>query len=91
MVYFFDRYQSFEDFYETLYRGNEIEFSYNGQNFFILPIFDDSHSVIGVSFGIAYSGKKVKCFSKADLYNVKIGNEFFGNILDRIEITFYAF
>ena len=91
MLHFFDIYNSFEDFFETLYRGNEIEFSYNGKSFFILPIFKDAHSVIGVTFGNAYSDKKVECFSKEDLYNIQIGNDLFGNIFDKIETTFYAF
>ena len=91
MLDFFSLYGSFEEFYETFFRGNEVEFIYRGQQYYILPIWNASKTVTGVYFGKAYGENEIQCFSKEELYNVRIEDSTLGNILKEIKIKFYAF
>ncbi len=87
---FFELYKSFDYFYDSILRGNEIEFLYKEKQYYILPHFDKS-CVIGVCFGEAYSDDEKIYFSFDELYNAPIENTTFDKILNEIEIKFYAF
>ena len=39
---FFSIYESFDFFYSSFFRGNEVEFIYENNRFYLLPIFDNS-------------------------------------------------
>ena len=71
-MFLLDLYHSFEEFYESFFRGNEIEFTYKDDRFFILPIYNQREEVIGVRLGAAYREYEVNCFSKNDLLNALI-------------------
>ena len=88
---FFDLYKTFDDFYDTLLRGNEIEFLYNEKHFSILPCFDENEKVTGVCFGEAYTDNDKIYFSSNELYNAPIENTTLDKILNEIEIKFSAF
>ncbi len=80
-------FNSFDDLYESIFRGNEIEFQYGEKQYYILPYFNKSGIVIGVLFGEAYSEKDLICFSKEELYNARIENTNFGTVFSQIKIT----
>ena len=87
MAKFFDLYDSFDDFYETFLRGNEIEFLYEGERYCILPTFNDSKKADGVIIGKAYDDHEQRCASMESLYNATIADRVFGDILEKIEIV----
>ncbi len=88
---FFDLYKSFDDFYDTMLRGNETEFFYNEKHFYILPHFDENEKVTGVYFGEAYTDNDKIYFSSDELYNAPIEDTTLNKILGELEIKFYAF
>lgn len=88
---FFDLYKSFDEFYNTMLRGNEVEFIYNEKHFYILPHFDENEKVTGVCLGEAYTDDEKIYFSSGELYNATIGNTTNCKILGEIKIKFYAF
>ena len=88
---FFDLYKTFDDFYDTLLRGNEIEFLYNEKHFFILPHFDENKKVTGVYLGEAYTDNEKIYFSSGELYNALVEDTTLKKIINKIEIKFYAF
>ena len=90
MPKFYDLYKSFDDFYDTLMRGNEVEFIYNDNRYFILPIYKDK-SVFGVWFGKEYSDPVPEFYSKEDLLLAKIDSFKLKEVLDVIEIVWYNF
>ena len=89
MSKFFSLYNTFEDFYATFYRGNEVEFVYNEERYFVLPMFDDSQNICGVVFGQENTDYETICKSTQDLYNATISETFLGNILDEIEVVWH--
>ena len=91
MCNFFELYNSFDEFFDTFFRGNEIEFLYQNKRFYILPIYNEDKSVMGVSIGIAYGKTELICLSKNELYNAWIDKSIFGNILQEIEIVWNNF
>ena len=91
MFKFYDLYSSFEEFYESFFRGNEITFHFEQEDYYIFPLFNDSKKVYAVMVGKAYDDNETVCFSKAELLNWKIGGFYFHDILERIDITFYNF
>ena len=89
MSKFFSLYNTFEDFYATFYRGNEVEFVYNEERYFVLPMFDDSQNICAVILGKENDDNEIICKSEQDLYNAPISKTVLGNILDEIEIVWY--
>ena len=87
MSKFLDLYNSFDDFYETFYRGNEVEFLYNGEHYYILPQYNDQKKIIGIIVGNDNEGGDIICSSKLELYTVPIASLIFGDILGEIEIV----
>ena len=88
---FYSLYNSFESFFDSFFRGNEIEFLYDNEHFFILPMYDNNHNVVGVEFGKANCKHSQKIFSKDDLFNAKMGDTSLGLIIDYLEIIWYNF
>ena len=88
---FFSIYASFDNFYNSFFRGNEVEFIYENDSYYLLPIFNNSKKVIGVCFGKAYANIDIECRSKDELYHVQINGSFLGDILDKIVITWHNF
>ena len=88
---FYSLYNSFEEFFDSFYRGNEVEFIYNNEQFFILPIYSNEQNVVGVRFGKSYCDIEQLCFSKEDLFNVRISQDSFGGIVDQIKIIWHNF
>ena len=89
MPNFYSLYSSFDDFYSKFYQGNEIEFLYNGEHYYILPTFDDQKNINGVLIGKDTDEQDLICKSKEDLYYSKIAGTLFGYILDKIQIVWY--
>ena len=88
---FFDLYKTFDDFYDTLLRGNEVEFIYNEKHFYILSHFDENEKVTGVYLGEAYTDNDKTYFSLNELYNAPVEDTTLKKIINEIEIKFYAF
>ena len=82
-------YNSFDELYETMLRGNEIEFEYDRKCYFLLPYFEQNR-VVGTMIG-EKDKEEVVCMSKEELYNLKIANSLFGEIVSRINILWYDF
>ena len=78
-------YNSFDEFYETMLRGNEIEFEYNTERYFLLPHYEDEE-IVGIMIGKAGTNHKLVCLSKQALYNTKIDGCLFGELLSDINI-----
>ena len=91
MSTFYNIYRTFHDFYETILRGNEVEFAYDNEIYHILPYFHNGQ-VIGAAFG--KNGKDcidIPYLSQEELYNAKIGTASLRDILSLINIVWYNF
>ena len=84
---FSDLYQTFEDFYNSFFRGNEVEFLYNGNRFCIFPKYNSSKRVIGVFVGKAYDEQEIFCASKEELYKASLGDSSLGEAIEKIKIV----
>lgn len=91
MYKYYELYNSFEELFNTVLRGNEIEFLYNKKHFFILPYRDSCGKVIGVCFGEAYKDNDIICTTLKELYNARIENTTLSTVLNEIEIFWYNF
>ena len=81
------KFNSFEELYETMFRGNEIEFKYNQKRYGLFPLFSETEQkVIGTTFGESYSDDEIISLTKEDLYNIKIDDALFGDIVPDLEI-----
>lgn len=89
MFYFFDLYLDFHHFYNSFFKGNEIEFIYKSKRYYIVPHYDDNDEIIGVELGEANSTVNTICLSTSGLYNAAIGDTVFGEALSNIEIVHY--
>ncbi|MBE6644873.1 MAG: hypothetical protein E7612_05780 [Ruminococcaceae bacterium] len=87
MLNFYDLYDSFDSFYDSFFRGNEVEFLYNNTLYCVLPVFDDSNNVSGVLIGKENDEQESICYSKEELYCAKISETFLGCILNEIKIV----
>lgn len=85
MSNFNNLYHSFKEFYETFFRGNEVEFVYKNKKFYLLPAYSDS-KISGICFGTSENTDEQFCNSLDDLYNLKIEDDILGNIIDHIDI-----
>ena len=85
-----DLYNSFHELYDSILRGNEMEFMYNGKRYYILPCFNDAN-VNGCCFGEAYADVQVFCGSEQELYRAKVGNALLGEIISEVSILWYNF
>ncbi len=88
---FYELYNSFEDFYNTILRGNEIEFVYNKKQFYIIPYYDINGKVIGACLGEASSDNDMLCLSSDELYKASVENSIFNLILEEIDIIWSNF
>lgn len=86
MVSFYSKYSSFDDFYDTMFRGNEIEFKYDDKLYYVLPYFHDNE-ISGIMFGESAKEQNKICLTKNELYYADIGDSFFGEILSDIDIV----
>ena len=89
MSKFTDLYSSFDDFYETFYRGNEVEFLYKDEHYYVLPKFNLEKGITGIVIGKENGNRDVVCFSKNELYTASIAGLTFCSILDEIEIIWH--
>jgi hypothetical protein len=80
---------SLEEMTETLRRGNEIEFSYEGKDYYILPEWDNGN-ICGYQVGEAYCDSIVYS-NEMDLGNHIINGKKLKNILSKITIKFRNF
>ena len=89
MTKFFDYYSSFEEFFDSLLRGNEIEFLFKSKRYYLLPVFSASQDVDGVVIG------NLECetyyHSKAEVCKHTIEGLPLIDILDEIEIVWRNF
>ena len=87
MSKFLNLYDSFDEFYNSFFQGNEVEFLYNGDRYCILPVFDDFKNVCGVLIGKENDEHDLICKSKEELYYSQISNTFFGAILHDVDFV----
>jgi len=89
MNIFSNLYNSFDEFYDTFLRGNEIEFIYKNTKYSILPLYNNeiANEVIGVEVCEFESDNVIRCLSRLELYNAIINGDPFHEILCNIEIT----
>ena len=87
MANFYSLYNSFEEMYDTMFRGNEIEFVYKQKRYCLLPHFNDNE-IVGVIFG-EFGNEKTVFLSKQELYHLKIEDDSFCNILSKIDIIWH--
>ena len=86
MLNFFDLYDSFDSFYDSFFRGNEVEFLYNTL-YCIIPVFDNLDNVSGVLIGKQNDEQDSIYHSKNELFYAQISETFLGDILNDIEIV----
>ncbi len=89
MSKFTELYESFEEMYDSMLRGNEIQFSYNGKSYYLLPCFDENEKVESVYLGLAYTDFEEKYSSMHELYNARIDDSVLGEILPKAEIIWH--
>lgn len=87
---FNDEYNSLSELYNSILRGNEIQFQYDKKNYYILPNYDKKR-VVGVCFGEAYTENEIVCFSENELYNARIENTILGKVTSQINIVWKNF
>lgn len=90
MIGFYSIYKSFDEFYDTMFRGNEIEFKYNQKRYYLLPHFE-GQEIVGTCVGESETNNECIYLTKAELYNAKIENVSFCEILTMIDICWYNF
>lgn len=88
---FYFLYDSFEAFFNSFLRGNEVEFMYNNRHFVVLPIFNNDKKIVGVKIGESDCEQEQMCFSQEELFNVTIDGKPFGNLVEHIKIIWYNF
>ncbi|MBR6406964.1 MAG: hypothetical protein IKS19_00015 [Clostridia bacterium] len=88
---FYDAYKSFSELYNTVLRGNEIEFVCNSKHYYILPHWGENNLADGACFGEACADNNVVCMTEEELYNAKAGDTVLGEIIPRVEITWMNF
>ena len=87
MPNFFNLYDSFDDFYNSFYRGNEVEFLYNDERYYVLPKFDNLKNVVGILVGKKGLEEDSIYTSVDDLYHAAISDLSLGCILEKIVIV----
>ena len=87
MPNFFNLYDSFDDFYNSFYRGNEVEFLYNDERYYVLPKFDNLKNVVGILVGKKGLEEDSIYTSVDDLYHTAISDLSLGCILEKIVIV----
>ena len=85
-----NKYKSFKELYNSVLRGNEIEFRHDGKHYYILPHYDNN-KVVGASFGEAYETTNVICLSEDELYNTRIKDTILGEAVFQIELVWENF
>lgn len=85
-----DKYNVIGELFDSLLRGNEIEFQYDERCYYILPNFSGK-DVISVCLGEANTEKEVICTSQEELYNACIGDTILGEIIFQIDTTWKNF
>ena len=88
---FYSLYDSFDTFFKTFLRGNEVEFMYNNRHFAVLPIFTNDKKVVGVRIGESGCEKEQLCFSQEELFNFPIDGKPFGTLVEHIKIVWNNF
>ena len=88
MYNFFANYKNLDDFFETFFRGNEVEFSYKRCDYYVLPSWDEFGKVTGVLFG-KKNTDGIICKTKEGLLNAEIEGEIHEG--EKIEITYKNF
>ena len=84
-------YSSISQLFDSILRGNEIEFNYQGKAYFILPERNEDSSVIGVLLGEKYRGNPAICCSEQELRSALVGELSFCEIFSDINITWQNF
>ena len=83
-------YRSISCLYNTMLRGNEIEFSYAGHRYFILPVYSEK-AVVGVALGEADSNIEKKYFSYLELQSAHINGNLFSKVFGECEVLWNNF
>lgn len=89
MAAFFDLYDSFDAFYESFFRGNEIEFLYKKDTYTLFPIYDKNDVVIAINFSRGNRDEESIIKSSKDLYEIQLNNNSLGTILNEIDVIWY--
>ena len=85
-----ESFNSFEELFETLTRGNEIEFIYNGVSYYLLPVWHFD-KIIGYRIGIGYSDNENIYDDENNLENHVIEGKKIKDIVSELKITFRCF
>ena len=83
-------FESFDELYETMQRGNEIEFIFNSKKYFLLPFFENGQA-LGVVFGEHGTNEELICHSRQELYSINVDNKIFGEIVPDLKIIWRNF
>lgn len=81
-------YSSFDEFYESFFRGNEVEFKYRGKFYHLLPYLKDNR-VVAILFGEFYKDDITVCSSKQELLCLKIEDQMFIDIYSQVDVLWY--
>lgn len=81
------KFASFEEMVETLERGNEINFSCRGRQYFLLPHWNGT-DVEGYAIGMVYSNDEMICKTREELAKHPICGTSFIDLFDEISIDY---
>ena len=91
MYHFYHLYSSFDEFYESMFRGNEVLFEFRGTPYFMFPVFNEAGKVFAIRIGKQAEDDDTICHSQDELLHFKMEDLCFADILNEIYITFYNF
>ena len=81
---FKDEYSSLSELYNSILRGNEIQFRYDKKYYYIVPNFEQNE-VVSVCFWEAYTENEIICSTESELYNARIENTILGEVASQIK------
>ena len=84
------KFSSLDQLFNSILRGNEIQFEFGGKEYFILPHYLNE-KIVGAIIGEAYTDKDRVCLSVEEFQSAVINGFWFGDVFDKINITWRNF
>ena len=91
MSSFSNYFDSINELYETIMRGNEVSFEYQGVRYYVLPYFNNDGVIKGACFGEFGGVNEVVFYSSEELSNASVKNRPLLDIVSEIDILWSNF
>ncbi len=81
---------SLTELYNSILYGNEIGFQCDYKCYYILPSFN-KNNIVGACIGEVYKENEIVCLAENELYNARVKNIVFSEIISKIDIMWENF